>query len=145
MIYIGADHRGFHLKEQIKQWLDELGYEYEDLGALELDPNDDYTQYAKLVAERISINPDDRGVVICGSGVGVDITANRFPGVRAGLAIDADQIHSARNDDDINVLALAADEIPEDEARHILETFLETEFSNDEKYLRRIEDIDDIE
>ncbi len=143
MIYIGADHNGFSFKEKIKHWLTEWEYDYEDLGAFELDLNDNYPDFAKLVAESVSSEDLAKGIVICGSGVGVDIVVNRFQGIRCGLAIDADQIKSARQDDDINVLALAADETSEEDAQLIVKTFLETEFSGEEKYKRRIEEIDD--
>jgi len=144
MIYIGADHRGYNLKEALKEYMDELGIEYLDLGAFELDPNDDYPQYAKLVAEHIH-DLDDRGIVICGSGVGVDEVANKVPGIRSGLAMNKDQIKAARHDDDINVLALAADFTSEEDAKAILKTFLGTDFGSEEKYKRRIEQIEEIE
>lgn len=144
MIYLAADHRGFQLKEKIKQWLVEWGYDHEDLGAFELDPADDYPLYAKKVAESMD-ELDDRGILICGSGVGVDEVANKFDGIRSGLAISKEQIKSARNDDNINVLALAADFISEDEAREIVKTFLDTEFADEERFNRRLKEIGDIE
>jgi ribose 5-phosphate isomerase B len=144
MIYIGADHRGFNLKEALRDYMDEIGFEYEDLGAFELNPADDYPEFAKKVAEHI-VTPDDRGIVICGSGVGVDEVANKVPGIRAGLAINKDQIRSARHDDDINVLALASDFTSEEDAKVILKIFLGTEFGNEEKYKRRIQEIEEIE
>lgn len=144
MIYLAADHRGFQLKEKIKQWLIKWGYDHEDLGAFELDPADDYPVYAKKVAESI-VELDDRGILICGSGVGVDEVANKFDGIRSGLAISKEQIKSARNDDNINVLALAADFISEDEAKEIVKTFLDTEFADEERFNRRLKEIGDIE
>src|SRR3989344_7666802 len=101
MIYLGADHRGFDLKEKLKDFFDELGFDYEDMGAFIKDSEDDFPQYARKVAEHL-IEPDDRGIVICGSGVGVDEVANKIPGVRCGLAINKEQIRAARHDDDIN-------------------------------------------
>ena len=144
MIYIGADHRGYNLKEALKEYMDEMGLDYEDLGAFELDLNDDFPQFAKLVAEHIH-ELDDRGIVICGSGVGVDEVANKVPGIRAGLAMNKDQIRSARHDDDINVLALAADFTSEEDAKAILKIFLGTEFGSEEKYKRRIQQIEQID
>ncbi len=144
MIYLGADHRGYNLKDVIKDYLDELGYEYQDLGAFELDENDDYTNYAEKVASRI-IDPEDRGIVICGSGTGVDIVANKHDGVRAGLALNVEQIKSARHDDDINVLALAADHTGEEDAKKIVNIFLETGFAGEERHKRRLHDIEDLE
>ncbi|HEY4520602.1 MAG TPA: RpiB/LacA/LacB family sugar-phosphate isomerase, partial [Candidatus Paceibacterota bacterium] len=144
MIYLGADHRGFQLKEIIKDYLDETEKEYEDLGAFEIDPNDDYPVYAKRVADHVQY-PEDRGIVICGSGVGVDEVANKVAGVRSGLAINRKQIEAARHDDDINVLALASDHTPEEEAKGIVKVFLETGFSGEERYIRRINEIRDLE
>ena len=86
MIYIGADHRGYKLKEALKDYLKELNLEYEDLGALQIIFDDDYPDYAILVAKKVSENPrENRGILICGSGVGVDIVANKFKGVRSAL------------------------------------------------------------
>lgn len=143
MIYIGADHRGYNLKEKIKQWLAEWSCEFKDLGAFELNPEDDYPEFAKNVAENIK-DSEDRGIVICGSGVGVDDVVNKFQGVRSGLAINKEQIQAARNDDDINVLALASDFISEEDAKDIVKMFLETEFGAEDRFKRRIHEIEDI-
>ncbi len=144
MIYLAADHRGFQLKEKIKEWLTQGGYDYEDMGAFELDPSDDYPLYTKKVAESM-VEPDDRGILVCGSGVGVDDVANKFDGIRSGLAINKEQIHAARNDDNINVLALASDFTSEEEAREIVKTFLDTEFAGEERFNRRLGEIGEIE
>lgn len=144
MIYIAADHRGFQLKEKIKQWLVEWGYDYEDVGAFEFDSSDDYPIYAKKVVESI-VEPEDRGILVCGSGVGVDEVANKFDGIRSGLAISKEQIYAARNDDNINVLALASDFTSEEEAKEIVKLFLNTEFANEDRFNRRLKEIDYIE
>lgn len=144
MIYIGADHRGFELKEKLKEFFDELSFEYEDLGALELNPDDDYPEFALKVAKSI-IDQEDRGIVICGSGVGVDEVANKVSGIRCGLAINKDQIRAARHDDDINVLALAADVTSEEDAKEIVKIFLDTDFSGEDRYKRRIHEVENIE
>ena len=138
MIFIGADHRGFELKAKIAKWLAGRGYEFEDLGAYERDTSDDYVDYAIAVGERVGAG---RGIVICGSGVGADIAANKVEGVRCGLGWEADQVYAARKDDNINVLALASDNIEEEKALRLVETFLETEFVQTDRYLRRIEKI----
>lgn len=147
-IYIGSDHRGFALKEKIKKYFYENGIEYEDLGAYELDPMDDYPIYAERVAEKISgalkNEEDARGILLCGSGVGVDIVANKFEHIRSGLGINAEQVRSARKDDDINVLAIASDETSENEAREMVKAFLETEFEPSEKHARRLNEIEEI-
>ena len=144
MIYLAADHRGFQLKEKVKQWLVEWGHDYEDMGAFKLDPADDYPIYAKKVAEGM-VEPEDRGILVCGSGVGVDEVANKFDGIRSGLAISKEQIQSARNDDNINVLALASDFISEEEAREMVKVFLDTEFADAERFNRRLKEVGEIE
>ena len=140
-IYLGADHRGFQLKEELKQFL-ETNYDVEDCGAFEKIESDDYTDFAIKVAEKVSTNKDSRGIVICGSGVGVDITANKFTNIRCGLGFDQEQIKAARQDDDINVLALASDFTLFDQAREIVEVFLGTSFEPTDNHKRRIEKID---
>ncbi len=145
-IYIGADHRGYRLKEDLIDWLKGLDIEVEDLGANKLDPDDDYVDYAKMVSEAVAAGLIDtttptRGIVICGSGVGVDIVANKTEGIRCGLGINSEQVKAARNDDDINILALAADYIKPNKAKDMVKLFLETEFSGKEKHKRRIDKI----
>lgn len=144
MIYIGADHNGYELKEKLKEFFDELSFEYEDLGAFNADPGDDFTVFASKVAKSI-LDQEDRGIVICGSGVGVDVVANKFSGVRCGLAINKNQIQAARHDDDINVLALAADFTNEDDAKDIVKIFLDTEASGEERYKRRQHQMEDLD
>ena len=144
-IYLGADHRGYLLKEKIARFLFEKGYSFEDMGALSLNPDDDYPLYAEKVASMIASSPKDRGILVCGSGVGVLIVANKFDGVRAGLGISKEQVVAARNDDDINVLALASDFTDEKQALEMVLAFLETPFSGKAKHKKRIEDISRIE
>lgn len=144
-IYLGADHRGYLLKEKIARFLFEKGYSFEDMGALSLNPDDDYPLYAEKVASMIASGPKDRGILVCGSGVGVLVVANKFDGVRAGLGINKEQVVAARNDDDINVLALASDFTGEKQALEMVLAFLETPFSGKAKHKKRIEDISRIE
>ena len=139
MIYLGADHRGFRLKEEIKKFLAEKNYQFEDMGNLAYDPNDDYTDFAKLVAKKVSEKPEEnKGILICGSGVGVDIVANKFKGVRSALADGVQTAKQSREHDDTNVLSLPADEVNFEIAKQIITVWLETPFSNGEKYKRRI-------
>ena len=143
MIYIGADHRGFKLKEEIKKFLAEKNYQFEDMGNFAYDPNDDYTDFAKLVAQKVSEKPEEnKGILICGSGVGVDIAANKFNGVRSALADDIQTAKQSRAHDDTNVLSLPADEVDFTLAQKIITVWLETSFSNGEKYKRRINKIE---
>ena len=110
------------------------------MGAFEYDHEDDYVDFAISVGEK-TVEKGGRGIVICGSGVGVDIAANKVAGVRCGLGWEADQVHAARKEDNINVLALPADNVEEEKALKLAETFLETEFVQTDRYLRRIEKI----
>ena len=143
MLYIGADHRGYNLKEDIKKFLSEKNYQFEDMGNFAYDPNDDYTDFAKLVAQKVSEKPEEnKGILICGSGVGVDIAANKFKGVRSALADDVATAKQSRAHDDTNVLSLPADEVNFELAKKIIIVWLETPFSNGEKYKRRINKIE---
>lgn len=143
MIYLGADHRGFKLKEKIKKILKSSGNNFIDMGNAIYDENDDYTDFAKLVAGKISQNPEtDKGILICGSGVGVDITANKFKGVRSALADDEATARQSRSHDNTNVLSIPADEVSAGPAEEIIIAWLNTPFSNKEKYKRRIKKIE---
>lgn len=144
-IFLGADHRGYELKEKIATWLFELNYEFEDLGADYLDSKDDYTKFASEVASMVAKRPHSRGVLLCGSGVGADIVANKFDGIRASIGKNVLQVKAGRNDDDMNILVIAADYTIEKEAKAMLIAFLETKFSEKERYEKRIEDIQKIE
>lgn len=146
IIYIGADHRGFALKELLKGHLTDGGYEVVDMGNDVLEDGDDYPDFASAVADAVANNPsEDRGIVICGSGVGVDIVANKFIDIRSALAVNADQIKAARTDDDVNVLALAADFLDEETAKSIATAFIATEYDEAEQHQRRIEKITELE
>lgn len=143
MIYLGADHRGYNLKEGIKKILTESGQNFEDMGNTKLDPNDDYTDFAKLVASKVSEKPkENKGILICGSGVGVDITANKFHSVRSALADDVATAKQSREHDNTNVLSLPSDEVDFDLAKKIVSAWLSTPFSGGEKYKRRIDKIE---
>lgn len=144
-IYIGADHRGYELKEKIAKWLFEMNYEFTDLGATSYDPNDDYVKYAEEVASLVADNNGSRGVLVCGSGVGVDIVANKFDGVRASVGKNVLQVKAGRKDDDMNVLALAADFTIVKEAKAMLIAFIETKFDEAARHERRLDDIEKIE
>lgn len=141
-IYLGADHRGFNLKEAIKKRLTISGYAIVDLGNAEYDKNDDFPDYAQAVARKVAKDKDGVGIVVCGSGFGVDIAANRFPGVRAALAMSPEHMAAGRHDDNVNVLALAADFMDEMKAFALIEKFLSVKFEGDERYVRRIAKID---
>jgi ribose 5-phosphate isomerase B len=144
-IYIGADHRGFNLKEKVAKWLFENKYKFEDVGAQTLDPNDDYTKYASEVASLVGKDKSAMGILLCGSGVGIDIVANKFDGVRASLGKSASQVKAGRNDDDMNVLVLAADFTNDEEAKKMVKVFIKTKFAGKARFIRRLADIEKIE
>jgi len=149
-IYLGADHRGFALKEKLKQMLVGEGYDVVDCGAKALVADDDYPDFARAVAEAVGKNPADGtggdfGILVCGSGFGMDIAANKFPSIRAALPSSPDQVYQARHDDDANVLALAADFTDDATAQKIVNTFLSTPFAKDERYRRRLDKIGKME
>lgn len=145
-VYIGADHRGFAMKEGLTAWLTEQGYEVSDVGALEMQEGDDYPDYAKLVAEKVTQDADNnRGILLCGSGVGVAVAANKIAGIRAANIQSVDVAKSARNDDDINIIALGSDILSLEDAKAITATFLTTPFSGLERHVRRVDKIKKLE
>ena len=144
-IYLGADHRGFELKNKMKGWLEKWDYPHEDMGAYELDETDDYTLYAEKVATVVSHTRGSTGILVCGSGVGVDVVANKFDGVRASIGKEVDQVKAGRNDDDMNVLVIASDFTDEEDAKDMVKVFLETGFDGVERHERRLEEIKRIE
>ena len=145
MIFIGADHRGYELKEKIAKWLFEMKREFQDLGAESLNMHDDYTKYAEDVASLVAKTEGSRGILLCGSGVGVEVVANKFDGIRAGIGESVLQVEAGRNDDDMNVLVIATDFTSEKDAKAMLIAFLETKFSGKARYERRLEEIKEIE
>lgn len=146
LIYIGSDHRGFELKEFIKNHLKEGGYEVVDCGPETFTPDDDYPQYAAKVGQGVSKEPDQsRGIVVCGSGVGVNVVANKYPHVRASFGFNSDQVFAGRNDDDMNVLVLASDFVGEGEVKKMISVFIQTPFSGDERHKRRLKEIEFLE
>ena len=147
VIYFGADHGGFPLKEHLKTFVKGLGYETADMGNERLDPADDYPDFAAAVAAKISgAEPGQaRGILICRNGAGVTIAANKFPGVRAALALNPDHAFDIRNDDDANVLGLAADFVTPEEAERLVRIFLEAPFEPAERRVRRLNKIKEME
>lgn len=144
-VYLGADHRGYGLKEYIIKWLFERGISFEDLGADHLDPNDDYTVFAERVASMVAANKGSLGILLCGSGVGVDVAANKIDGVRASIGKSPDQVKAGRNDDDMNILVIAADYTKEGEVSQMVEVFLKTKFAGSARFKKRLEDIKKLE
>jgi ribose 5-phosphate isomerase B len=146
MLYIASDHGGFTLKEQLKVWLLATAGRVVDLGPEKLVPDDDYPDYAKKVAGKVSKNPEsDFGILICRSGQGVCIAANKFKGVRAGLVWSVKEAKASRNDDHANILCLPSDYITFKQSQNIVKTWLDTPWSRDARHLRRIKKISKLE
>lgn len=145
-IYIGADHRGFESKTRIKGFLEQSGIWYQDVGDDRLEPEDDFPQFAGRCANAVlsSDDPDARGILICSSGQGMCMGANRFKGIRAVLAHDKEAARSSRTDDDSNVLCFPNDIVEKGQWQEILEAFIETPFANAPRYIRRIKQLDDL-
>lgn len=138
MIYISSDHRGFELKKHLIERLQEKGEPIEDVGPLSYNPSDDYPDFVAKLVEKMSDNPDSRGIVICKNGVGVSIAANRHPRIRAALSWNKEHAISSRSDDNSNVLALPSSFISQEEAVTILDSWLDTPFAGEERHTRRI-------
>jgi ribose 5-phosphate isomerase B len=139
-IVIGSDHAGFDLKEQIKAFLADLGHEVVDVGTHTPEPVD-YPDYAEAVGQAILANQADRGVLICGSGVGASIAANKLPGIRAGLCHDTYSAHQGVEHDNMNVLVLGARIIGPELARELIRAYLAAEFSGEARHRRRLEKV----
>ena len=137
MIAIGCDHGGFELKKAIMAHLDKRGLEYKDYGTYS-DASCDYPVYGKAVAQAVAAGDCEKGILICGTGIGISITANKVPGVRAALCSDCFSAQATREHNDANVLAMGARVLGEGLALKIVDTFLDTQFSNDERHIRRI-------
>lgn len=137
MIGIGSDHGGFALKETIKKHLEERGLEYKDYGTYS-SASCDYPVYGRAVAKAVAAGECELGILICGTGIGISITANKVPGVRAALCSDCFSSAATREHNDANILALGARVLGEGLALKIVDTFLDTPFSHDERHIRRI-------
>ena len=137
-IAIGADHAGLPLKQELAPWLQAQGHELLDFGAHEFDRNDDYPDYAEAVARAVASGQAQRGIMVCGSGVGACVTSNKVKGVRACMCHDTYSAHQGVEHDDMNVLCLGARIIGGELAREVLMAFLEAEFSGEERHQRRL-------
>ena len=142
MIAIASDHGGFQLKETIRQYLEERGLEYRDYGTYD-EASCDYPDYAKAAARAVADGECKRGIVVCGTGIGVSLAANKVHGIRCALCGDVFSAQMSREHNDANMLALGARVLGTGLALKITETFLDTPFSNDERHKRRIAKIED--
>ena len=141
MIAIGSDHGGFELKAEIMKHLEKRGFEYKDYGTYSAD-SCDYPVYGRAVAEAVASGECERGILICGTGIGISITANKVPGIRAALCSDCFSAEATREHNDANILAMGARVVGPGLALKIVDTFLDTPFSNDPRHVRRIAGIE---
>ncbi len=141
MIYLASDHRGYEMKEKIKLWLTEQGRAFEDVGPDRYDPDDDYPDFAEIVAPNVVKDSANRGVVICGSGIGVAVAANKIQGARAGTCTTPEQADAVVIHDHINILALSSDYVDENMNKKIVEAFLEAKYSDKERYVNRVKKV----
>ncbi|MDB5170550.1 MAG: ribose 5-phosphate isomerase [Candidatus Saccharibacteria bacterium] len=145
-IYIGADHNGFDYKNQLTKALQMAGHEVVDEGGATIDPNDDYPQFAGKVVNALlgDTDKDAKGILICGSGQGMVMAANRFKGIRASICWNLNEARSARNDDDSNILCLSSRYLSLEESGSIMATFLSTPFAGAPRFVRRVEQLDQL-
>lgn len=145
MIYLGSDHAGHELKQALRKRLQDLGQNVRDLGNAALDPEDDYPDYAFAVGEAVAADPTGRGILVCGSAQGVCIAANKVKGVRASAVSSKEDAAKTREHNDANVLCLSGRSLAPDVADGIVDAFLATPFSKEERHARRIRKIRDYE
>ncbi len=137
-IYIGSDHGGYEMKNSLKDYLIDRVHDVTDLGCFSTD-SIDYPDIAREVAEKVAENPGSRGVLICGTGIGMQIAANKIPGIRATVATDEHMAEMSRKHNDANVITLGGRTTEMEMAKKIVDTFLSTNFENEERHTRRVE------
>jgi len=142
---ICADHGGFELKSRLAADLKEMGHEVVDFGAFELDPVDDYPDLVVPLARAVSRGEVERGVAVCGSGVGACIAANKVPGARAGLIVDMFSAHQGVEDDDMNLICLGGRVVGYELAKDLTREFLNVRFKGDERFRRRLQKVKKLE
>jgi len=141
VIAIGSDHGGFELKQEIIKHLTKKGIDFEDFGCFS-EASCDYTDYGKAVAEAVASGKYEKGILICGTGIGISITANKIKGIRCALCSDCFSAEATREHNDANILALGGRVVGVGLALKIVDTFLNTPFSNEERHIRRISKIE---
>ena len=144
-VIVAADHRGFLLKESLKAYLIAGGHDVVDAGAATLNPTDDYPDYAYPAAQMVAAAPGAKGILICGSGMGMDVVANKVKGIRAAIAYSKEAAAHGAANDGLNIITLAADILDDTSAREIVDVFLSTTLTPDERFLRRLQKISAIE
>lgn len=142
-VILGADHGGWKTKEMVKAWLKELSYDVLDVGSEQINPDDDYVDYAVKAVQ--DMKDGDRIILFCRNGMGMEIVANKHKGVRCGLGFGPEAVRRGRVDDDINALAIPSDYCTDEGVKEMIKVFLETEFSGEERYIKRLEKLKSIE
>ena len=137
-VYLGADHAGFALKEKIKEFLSKKDIYFEDLGSYDENSEDDYPDFAFKVGEKVIKHRKSKGILVCGTGIGMTIAANKIKGIRAAMVYDENTAKMSREHNDANVLSLSTRFLSEDQIKFAIELFLTTKFSEDERHVRRI-------
>jgi ribose 5-phosphate isomerase B len=145
-VFLGSDHNGYHLKSELAEYLQRAGYEVVDVGDAKPDPEDDFPVFAHKVVTELLTEGDEvaRGILLCGSGQGMCMAANRFQRIRAALGYDRESVRSARNDDNANILCLPANSLPEENLNVLAETFLNTPFADAPRFRRRLAQLDEL-
>jgi len=143
--YLAADHAGFEFKEKIKSFLLKKGFEIKDCGAFEFDKNDDYPDFISKVGKEVENNPGSYGIVLGKSGAGECMVANKYKGTRAFLAINEKNVKLAREHNNANIISLGSEIVTLQEAKKLIKLFLETPFSEDQRHVRRINKIKELE
>ena len=143
-VFVGTDHNGYMLKAKLVSYLQKQGHDVTDVSIGTLNPDDDYPLFAAKVTSGMLSSGDSeaRGILICGSGQGMCMSANRFKGIRAALGYDRESVRAARNDDDANVLCLAVRSLESPDGDVLVDTFLRTPFAAAPRYIRRIKEMD---
>jgi len=144
-IYLGADHAGFELKKKIKEYLIKEQYDIVDCGAHSFNKNDDYPDFVSIVGNNVGKNIDSYGIVFGKSGAGECMVANKYKGVRAFLAINEKNVKLAREHNDANIISFGSEIVTLQKAKKLIKLFLETPFSGDERHVRRINKIKELE
>jgi len=145
MVYIASDHAGFEIKQQVIEILKDLGIWQYDFGPFEIDPNDDYPFYAFALSEKVAENPESKGILVCSTGGGMCIAANKVKGIRAAEAASPAEAVLIREHNNANVLILAKIDFHIEVIRQIVEAWYFTPFSNEERHVRRLKEISDYE
>ncbi len=143
-VYLGADHKGYELKNVIREHLEHKNFDVKDKGAIIYEKGDDYPKYAYAVSTAVLGDDDGRGILVCGSGQGMAMAANKVRGIRAALAWSPAESRAARHDDDANVLVLPADMIDQETALAIVDDFMDQKFSGEERHQRRLDQIEQL-